>query len=98
MNHHVVPIRTYSLVFAALLAMLALTVAVAFVPLGGWSPVAAMTIAVAKAVLILLYFMHLRHAEGLVRVFAVSGLVWLLLLFALLLSDYLTRSEVIRAT
>jgi cytochrome c oxidase subunit 4 len=97
MSHRVVPIGTYSLVFAALLAMLALTVAVAFLPLGGWGPVAAMSIAVAKATLIMLYFMHLRQEEGLVRVFAVSGVVWLLLLFTLLLSDYLTRADVVRA-
>ena len=97
MSHRVVSLRTYTLVFAALLALLALTVSVAFLPLGGWGPVAAMSIAVGKATLIMLYFMHLRQEEGLVRVFAVSGVVWLLLLFTLLLSDYLTRADVVRA-
>lgn len=91
MSQHVVPRTTYYTVFAALLALLVLTVAAAGVDLGPAGPVVALSIAVAKATLIVLYFMHVRYAVPLMRVFACAGFLWLLILFALTMSDYLTR-------
>jgi len=83
---------TYYKVFAALLVLLVATVAAAEVrhPLLGI--VLAMTIVIAKAVLIVIYFMNLRHTSSLTRVFAVAGAFWLVVMLALLLSDYTTRS------
>ncbi len=81
----------YHTTFGLLLVLLAVTVAVAHVNLGAWSPLVAMTVAVVKAVLIVLYFMHVRHEVALVRVFAVAGFVWLGVMFVFLFSDYLTR-------
>jgi cytochrome c oxidase subunit 4 len=51
----------------------------------------ALAIAGSKAVLIMLYFMHLRYSNRLTSVFAVAGFLWLAILIALCLSDYLTR-------
>ena len=84
----------YHTTFGLLLALLALTVAVAHINLGVWSPLVAMTIAVVKAVLIVLYFMHVRDEVWLVRVFSVAGFVWLGVMFVFLFSDYLTRIRV----
>ena len=84
----------YLVAFGALLLLLALTVAVAHLHLGEWSPVAALGIAVAKVVLIGLVFMHLKHETPLVRIFSVAGLLWLAILLVFVASDYLTRTAV----
>lgn len=86
--------RLYYLVFAALLILLVLTVAVAQVDLGALNIVAALSVAAAKTVLIAVYFMHLQTARSTVRVFAVVGVMWLIMLLVLLLNDYFTRPPV----
>jgi cytochrome c oxidase subunit 4 len=83
--------RTYSIVGAVLLFLLALTVAAARVDLGSFNTVVAMLISIAKATLVALFFMHLRSSKPLLWVFAGAGLFWLGIMFALALSDYLTR-------
>ena len=92
-----ISIRGYFAVFTALLALTALTTGVAFIDLGGIGNVAvALTIAVIKAVLVALYFMHLRYSSRLTRVFAAAGIFWLGIMIALTLSDYLSRDWVSR--
>lgn len=86
----------YFVIFAALLGLLFLTVGVAYLHLGAWAVVAAMTIAISKAVLIILYFMHVRYEVPLVRVFAAAGFAWVGLMLLFLFADYTTRSDVIR--
>jgi len=83
----------YVRITAALLALLVLTVGAAFLPLGPWQTAAAMLISSAKAFLIVVFFMHLRKANPLLRIFAAAGVFWLGFLFALTLSDYLTRGH-----
>lgn len=83
--------RAYLLVWAALLALLALTVASSFVHLHGFNAAANLTIAGAKAALVATSFMHLRDRPALVRLAAVIGLAWLMILIGLSLSDFLTR-------
>src|SRR2546426_9945393 len=86
---------TSKLLFAiwlALLALLFLTWGVANFDLGRWNIVAAMTIAVAKMLLVLLIFMHVRYSPRLVWVFAAAGFFWLFLMVTLTLGDYLTRA------
>jgi cytochrome c oxidase subunit 4 len=78
-------------VFVVLMLLLALTVAAARVDFGRLNPVIAMGIAVVKAALIAIYFMHLRHALGLTRVFAFGATVWLIFGAALTFADYFTR-------
>jgi cytochrome c oxidase subunit 4 len=90
-EHHIVPISTYLMVFALLMALLIITLAAASLNLGEWNLVIAITIAVLKALLVVLFFMHLRWSTYLVRVFAGAALFWLSILFVLTLQDYFSR-------
>ncbi|MEO6810601.1 MAG: cytochrome C oxidase subunit IV family protein [Isosphaeraceae bacterium] len=91
MRQHIVSVRTNVTIFLILQLLLVATVALAYVPLGKMHLTTSLTIAVAKAVLIVLYFMHIRWSRKLNWVFASASLVWFALLLALTMSDYLTR-------
>jgi cytochrome c oxidase subunit 4 len=84
-------VRLYVAVFAALVVLTVATVAVSYVDLGPASVVVALAIAFTKAVLVLLFFMHLRESPGLTWVVAGSGVFWLGILIALTMSDVMTR-------
>ncbi len=88
----IVPTRVYYRVSLALLALFILTVAASFIHFGDWNVYIAVTIAVVKATLVVLYFMHVRYQTRLTWIFAGAGFLWLLILFALTMSDYATRS------
>ena len=75
---HVVPVRTYVLIFAILMALTATTIWVAFQDYGALNNVIALTIAVIKMTLVILFFMHVRYATRLTWLVVVSGFVWLL--------------------
>lgn len=92
MEETIVPKRTYFTVWAALLLLLAVTVGVSYVHLGWLNIVAAVSIAVTKALVIAMYFMHLRYSARIMWIFAGVGFFWLLILFSLSLGDYMTRS------
>src|SRR4051812_50230269 len=84
--------RTYYIVFAILMALLVLTVAAAFLPWGSRiGIVIAMAVAIIKATLVVIYFMHVKGSSGLTKVFVVAGLAWLAILMGITLADYLTR-------
>ena len=83
--------KSYFLVFGALLVLTLVTTAVAFVNLGPLNAPVALAIAITKASLVMIYFMHLRHSAFLARVFAGAGVLWLLHFIIFTLSDYLTR-------
>jgi cytochrome c oxidase subunit IV len=89
---HVVPIRIYLAIFVTLLVMTAITTAVAFIDLGPLNVVVMLAIAFFKASLVILYFMHVRFTNRITQLAAASGFAWLLIMFTLTLSDYLTRS------
>lgn len=92
MSQHVISLRTNFIIFAILMALMVLTVVVALVfELGVLEIPIALTIATIKAVLIMLYFMHLRFSSRLTWLFAGSGTFWLLILIAFSLSDFLSR-------
>jgi cytochrome c oxidase subunit 4 len=91
MPGHVVPKKLYVLVFAALIVFTGLTTSVAFINLGQWNTVVALAIAVSKASLVVLFFMHLRWSSGLMRMVLLSAFVWFAILVALTLSDEFTR-------
>lgn len=91
MSEHADSTKTYTLVFLALLALTAITTAVAYVDLGPFSVVAALTIAVAKMLLVALFFMHLRHSTTLTRIVVAGGLLWLAILITLSMSDFISR-------
>jgi cytochrome c oxidase subunit 4 len=90
-EHHVIPLSVYYKVFAALMVLLVITLLAASVDLGPWNVIIAMTIAVAKAGLVVLFFMHVRYSSHLVQFFAGATFFWLAILFVLTLSDYFTR-------
>jgi cytochrome c oxidase subunit 4 len=83
--------NTYFLVFGGLLVLTLVTTGVAFINLGPLSTPIALAIAMTKAALVMIYFMHLRHSTFLARVFAGAGFIWLLHFIIFTLSDYLTR-------
>jgi cytochrome c oxidase subunit 4 len=94
MSEYITPIRTYLLIFLALMVLTAITVAVAFLDLGPFNDIAAMGIAITKACLVILYFMHVRHSSRLTKVVVVAGFLWLLFLIGFTMSDYLTRGMI----
>ena len=91
-SHHVVPVRLYVMNGIALMVLLGLTLVAAMFDLHEWNVVIALTIAVIKALLVVLYFMHLRFSTRLVQVFGGAAIFWLLILFTLTLTDYFSRS------
>ena len=91
MSHQVVPIKVYATVFGALLALTATTVAVSKLELGEYNFIVAMTIAVIKGTLVAMFFMDVRRASSMTKLFAGAGLFWLAILLVFLLSDYLSR-------
>ena len=91
MSVHVSPPRTYVLIFVALLLLTLTTVWVAFTDLGRLNDVVALSIAVTKMVLVVLYFMHAKFSTRLTKLVVVSSFAWLTILIAFTLSDYLTR-------
>lgn len=78
-------------VWLALMALLATTFATAFVPMGAFNSVVNLAIAVVKAALVAVFFMHLRRPDATLRLAATAGLFWLGILFVLTFSDFLTR-------
>jgi cytochrome c oxidase subunit 4 len=78
-------------VWAALLALLALTLGSSYVPLAGFNMTVNLAVACAKATLVALFFMKLRASDALVRFAAGIGVVWFLILVGLSLTDFLTR-------
>jgi len=91
MTDHIVPLGVYFRIAAALFILLALTIAVAYIDLGEWNVVAALTIAVIKGVLVVLYFMHVKYGTRLTWVFAGGGFIWFAILIMLTMSDFLSR-------
>jgi len=91
-SRHVVPVRTYAVVFGTLLLLTYLTVQIAFIDLGRLNTIAALGIATVKAVLVVLFFMHVKYGTRLTPLVILSGIYWWLILVALLFTDYFTRS------
>lgn len=81
----------YVAVFAALLVLTGATVAVSYIDLGLWNIAVALLIASAKASLVALFFMHLKHEGRLVWTFALVPVLFLILIIAGTLSDTLFR-------
>jgi cytochrome c oxidase subunit 4 len=89
--HDVTPLATYFLVFAALAAGTLLTWFASTIDLGWWNTPIALVIATTKAVLVILFFMHVIHSTRLTWVVIIGSFVWLGVFFVLTFADYLTR-------
>jgi cytochrome c oxidase subunit 4 len=92
MTEHIVPRRVYYTVFGILMLGTYLTVQIAFLDLGAFNTIVALAIAVLKATLVVLFFMHVRYSTRLTWAVALSGVFWLGILLVLTFSDYLTRA------
>ena len=88
---HIAPVRMYYAIFAALIVGTALTVIVAFFDFGFMNNVIMLAIAITKALLVILFFMHVRWSSRLTWVVAGAGFFWLLILFGLTMADYMSR-------
>jgi cytochrome c oxidase subunit 4 len=91
MSNHIVPLRTYYLVFLTLIVCTAITVAVSFVDLGRFNVLVALGIAILKATLVVLFFMHVKYSGKLTWVVVAGSLFWLGILIVMTAGDYLTR-------
>jgi cytochrome c oxidase subunit 4 len=87
--------KVYVFAWAALMVLTVVTAAVSRVDLGAWSGAVALLIASSKAVVVVLFFMHVRY-EGQKQIWVVilAGVFWLGLLLVLSMSDYVTRGFV----
>ncbi|MPZ18000.1 MAG: caa(3)-type oxidase subunit IV [Luteitalea sp.] len=90
-SDHIVPVRVYLTIFTALVVGTVATVAVAGVDLGWLNTPVALAIAITKASLVVLFFMHVRYSPRLIQLTAVAGFIWFLIMVTFTLSDYLTR-------
>ncbi|MBN9615732.1 MAG: oxidase [Acidobacteriales bacterium 59-55] len=91
-EHHIVTPRTYIFVFITLLIFTGLTVVAAYIDLGIFNPVVALAIASFKAVVVLLFFMHVKYQSRLIKLTVASGFFTFLVLTTLSLSDYISRA------
>ena len=91
-QHHIVPVNIYYGIFTLLLLMTGVTVAVAYVDLGRLNAVATLAIACFNALIVVLYFMHVKYGSRLIKLTVIAGLYWIGIIFALTLGDYLTRA------
>jgi cytochrome c oxidase subunit IV len=91
MSEHILPKRLYYTIFGLLMFCTYLTVQVAFFDLGAFNTVVALTIAVFKATIVVLFFMHVKYSTRLTWAVVLGSIFWLGILLALTLSDYLTR-------
>jgi cytochrome c oxidase subunit IV len=92
MAEHIVPRRVYYTIYGILMLCTFLTAEIAFVDLGAFNTVAALVIAVFKASLVILFFMHVKYGARLTWAVVVGSLFWLGILIVLTEGDYLTRA------
>jgi cytochrome c oxidase subunit 4 len=92
MSEHILPTRVYYTIFGILMLCTYLTVQIAFIDLGAMNTVAALAIAVFKAVLVILFFMHVKYSTRLTWAVVLGSVFWLGIMLALTLTDYMTRA------
>lgn len=91
MSEHIVEVSTYIKIFVALMVLTAVTVVVAFIDLGALNNFVMLAIAVIKATLVVLFFMHVFYSSRLIWVVVLAGFFWLGIMFVMTGSDYVTR-------
>jgi cytochrome c oxidase subunit 4 len=90
-EHHIVPKRVYYLVFLTLIVMTWVTAFVSTVDLGRLNVFVALSIAIFKASLVILFFMHVKYGARLTKFIVLAGLYWLILLLFIAMVDLWTR-------
>lgn len=90
--HVVVQPRVYGIIFGALLIFTTITVFASYLELGVFNAVVALTIAVIKAVLVILFFMHIRYSSKLTMLTVAAGFFTLVVLITMTMTDYISRA------
>lgn len=90
--HHVVPLRIYFTIFFLLIVLTGFTVFVSKFDFGIMNLPVALSIAIVKATLIMLFFMHVKYSSRLTQLFVLSGFFFMGILFFFTFCDYLTRA------
>ena len=91
MAGHISPKSTYYAIFAALMVLTGVTVAVAFVNLGAFNFPVALSIAITKATLVILFFMHVKYSSQLTKLFVAMAFFFMAIMFGLTMTDYMSR-------
>jgi cytochrome c oxidase subunit 4 len=91
-EHHIVGPKTYIIIFGTLLTFTAITVGAAFINLGILNPIVALAIASIKAVIVILFFMHVKYQSNLIKMTVGAGFFTFLALVTMTLSDYMSRA------
>jgi cytochrome c oxidase subunit 4 len=91
-DHHIVSPLEYCLVFGALLVGTAITVVAAYIDLGPFNPVIALAIACTKAVIVILFFMHVKYQSRLIKMTVGAGFFTFLVLITMTMCDYVSRA------
>ncbi len=94
MNAPITSRGTYAIIWLSLLVLLLATYIIARFDLGALNVIAALTIAVLKMLLVILFFMHVRHSTRLTWIFVAAGFIWLAIMIDLTVSDYTTRGKI----
>ena len=82
----------YLLVFVTLLVFTGITVGAAYVDLGVFNPIVALGIASTKAVIVILFFMHVKYQSHLIKVTVGAGFFTFIVLVTMSLVDYMSRA------
>jgi cytochrome c oxidase subunit IV len=90
--HHQAPLTAYFVVFFVLMILTVVTVWVSRIDLGALNTTVAMAIAITKATVVILWFMHVIHSPRLTWIVVISSFIWLAMMFVLFFADYATRS------
>lgn len=88
---HVLPLRVYWTVFLALVAGTILTIWSATLDLGAWNTPIALGIAVTKALLVILFFMHVKYSTRLTWIFVAAGFLWFIIMVVITMTDFISR-------
>lgn len=91
MNHDTSSVRSLILSFLGLMVLLALTVWGSFINVGTWRATVAVVVAIAKALIVMIFFMHLKSSNRLTWAVAGAGFLWLSFLLILTIGDFVTR-------
>ncbi|MEO7146020.1 MAG: cytochrome C oxidase subunit IV family protein [Bryobacteraceae bacterium] len=90
-SHHITPVRTYVIIFLTLLVLTYTTAKIGEIELGDWNFVVAISIAITKALLVILFFMHAKDSSNLTKMFIGAGFFWMMILILVTLCDYISR-------
>jgi len=91
-DHQIITPLTYGMVFLTLLIFTGVTVGAAYIDLGIFNPVVALAIACFKAVVVILFFMHVKYQSNLIKLTVAAGFFTFIVLITMTMSDYISRA------